>query len=189
MKKIVLTAFALVSVAAASPAGVGAQNCWVRGDLDDRPSPLDSAMVAVGGAEVKVCYGAPSARGRTLIGGEGHRNAYPFGSTWRLGANEATSIHLPFAASVAGVDVDAGSYSLYAVVGETSWEIHVHGVAERWGVPIDGEGDVGSGSVPVSTGDHVERLAMSFEDASDEGATLVVAWEGYQAEVPVRRRN
>lgn len=189
MKKIVLSALALVATAVASPGDLDAQNCWVRGDVEDRPSPLDSAVAAVGDGEVKVCYGAPSARGRTLIGGEGHRNAYPFGSTWRLGANEATSIHLPFAASVAGVDVDPGSYSLYAVVGETTWDIHVHGVAERWGVPIDGEGDVGSGTVAVSTGDHVERLTMSFEDASADGATLVVAWEGYRAEVPVVRRR
>ena len=130
MKKATFATMALVSAFALGPVGLEGQNCWARSDNPgDRPSPLDSAMVTMGGDMVKVCYGAPSANERTLVGGDTH----PFGAPWRTGANEATSIHLPFAATVAGVAVPAGSYSLYTVPGADSWGIHVNSVVERWG--------------------------------------------------------
>lgn len=173
----------------ASGAAEAQAACHLRaGDLASRPSPPDSATADMGGDLVKVCYGAPSARGRQLVGGDAH----PYGTRWRLGANEATSIHLPFAASVAGVSVPAGSYSLYAVVGETSWDIVVNGVSDRWGVPINDEvtaSDVGSGQVAVAPNEHVETLAMAFEDVTADAATLVVTWEGYRVDVPVLRAS
>ena len=188
MRSWILGAFALVSALALSPAALDAQNCWVRsGDPADRPSPLDSATVTMGGETVKVCYGAPSARGRTLVGGDVH----PFGRPWRAGANEATTIHLPFAASVAGVEVAAGSYSLYTVPGEDSWEIFINATVERWGTPISSDvaaDDLGSGSAPSFDNEHVEKLNMSFENASADAATLVLRWEGYRVEIPVMRR-
>ena len=188
MKNATFAAFALVSVFALAPTGLEGQNCWVaRGDASDRPSPLDSAVVSMGDDMVKVCYGAPSANDRTLVGGDIH----PFGEPWRTGANEATSIHLPFAATVAGVDVPAGSYSLYTVPGEDSWEIFVNGTVERWGNSF-GAGDiaanVGSGMAPSYDNEHTERMTMSFENAMAGSATLVLRWEGYRVEIPVTRR-
>src|SRR2546429_6392819 len=84
--------------------------CWIRGPADklaERPSPLDSSAVHLGGGTIKLCYGRPSARGRKVMG-----ELVPFGQPWRLGANEATSIHLPFAAEIAGVRVEPGTYTL-----------------------------------------------------------------------------
>jgi len=174
---------------AASEPAEAQGSCYLQSDdAASRPSPADSATADMGGDLVKVCYGAPSARGRQMVGGDAH----PYGTRWRMGANEATSIHLPFAASVAGVAVPAGSYSLYAVVGEASWDIVVNGVFDRWGVPINNEvtaSDVGSGQVAVAPNEHVETLAMAFEDVTADAATLVLTWEGYRVDVPVRRAN
>ena len=194
MKKfiVLVSTFGAVALAAVAPASLEAQNCWVRPGVGERASPLDSAVVDMGGDQVKVCYGAPSAKGRTFIGGEGEAHSYPYGETnWRMGANEATSIHLPFAASVAGVDVDAGSYSLYALPDEGSWRIFVNSVVERWGANMGEDvaaNNVGSGEVSVSAHDHTETLDLSFEDASADAATLVLRWEGYQVDIPIRRR-
>ncbi len=173
---------------AAAPPALDAQSCWSRAENPaDRPSPLDSAMATMGGDMVKVCYGAPSARGRTLVGGEAH----PFGAPWRTGANEATSIHLSFAATVGGAELDAGSYSFYTVPGEDGWEVHFNSVVERWGIPInDGvtANNVSSGTGMASAGEHTERMTFSFEDASADAATLVLRWEGYQVSFAVARR-
>ena len=189
MKRILFPAFALAL--AAAPADVSAQGCWLaRGtaaEAAERPSPLDSAVVSLGDDMVKVCYGAPSARGRTLVGGDAH----PFGDAWRTGANEATSIHLSFDATVAGVEVSAGSYSLYTVPGADSWGIHINSVVERWGIPISAEvtaGDVGSGTAAASASDHTEVMDFSFEDVSADGATLVLQWEGYRVDIPIARQ-
>lgn len=189
MKNATFVTFALASAFVLAPADLQGQNCWVmRGDPADRPSPLDSAVVSMGGDMVKVCFGAPSANDRTLVGGDIH----PFGAPWRTGANEATSIHLPFAATVAGAAVSAGSYSLYTVPGADSWEIHLNSVVERWGIPIN-EGvtanDVGSGTASAFDNDHTETMDMTFEDASADAATLVLRWEGYRVEIPVTRQN
>lgn len=164
--------------------------CWVRGDRDrlpTRPSPLDSTMVAFGGDTIKVCYGRPSARGRTMLGG-----VNPLGEPWRLGANEATSIHLPFAATIAGVAVDAGSYSVYAVPGEREWIVVVNRGVERWGIPIDAavQGqDVGRGTVPVERLENpVETLALTLEPRGPGAADLVIAWERMRVRVAIERR-
>ena len=79
--------------------------------LQGRASPYDSATVAVAGTALKVCYGRPSSRGRTMIGGE----HVPYGELWRTGANEPTTIHTPIPVSIAGVDLEPGSYSLYTI--------------------------------------------------------------------------
>src|SRR5437762_3795589 len=45
--------------------------CWIRGPADklaERPSPLDSSAVHLGGGTIKLCYGRPSARGRKVMG-------------------------------------------------------------------------------------------------------------------------
>ena len=119
----------------------------------------------------------------------GEGGVHPFGEPWRTGANEATAIHLPFAATVAGVDVEAGSYSLYTVPGAESWKIHINSVAERWGTQMNMDDDVGVGDAPAFANEHVETLAMTFENASADAATLVLRWEGYRVEIGIVRRN
>jgi hypothetical protein len=52
-----------------------------------------------GAWEAKLCYGRPSARERQVAGG-----LVPYGEPWRLGANEATSLHVPFRARISSVD-------------------------------------------------------------------------------------
>ena len=163
--------------------------CWIRGaanQLAQRPSPLDSTAVEMAGATVKVCYGRPSARGRKIMGG-----LVPFGEPWRLGANEATTIHVPFAAELAGVRVGAGTYTLYTIPGEARWQIVVNRGVQRWGVPIDepvrGQ-DVGAGTVAVEKLEQpVETLTLKLAPVTGDSTELVVEWERTRVRIPVRR--
>src|SRR4051812_46212102 len=86
-----------------------------------RKSPLDSLTFTVAKQPVKMCYGRPSLRGRTMIGGA----AVPYGKLWRTGANEPTIFYTPVALTVAGVRVPPGAYSLYTVPNAGEWEIIV----------------------------------------------------------------
>lgn len=161
--------------------------CYTAGmDLEDRASPLDSATVEVNGEVVKVCYGAPSARGRTMIGGE----EVPYGEPWRLGANEATALHLPFPARLGDVELEPGSYSLYAIPGAEEWTVVANAEVERWGIPIDAEvraQDVGELQVPRERPDeHVETLSLSFREVGDAEAELVMEWEEYRIAIPLQ---
>lgn len=190
MRRRVRVAAALVLAAATWTSPARAQfHCWLRGNpaqAAQRPSPPDSTEVVLGEATVKVCYGAPSANGRAVVGG-----LVPVGQPWRLGANEATTISVPFAAEIAGVRVEAGTYTLYAIPGESEWEIVVNRAVERWGIPINEQvraQDVGSGKVRVERlTAPVERLDIAFGPAMGNAAELVMEWELTRVRIPVRR--
>lgn len=150
-----------------------------------RPSPLTEVGFAVGGAQGTVCYGAPSANGRQIMGG-----LVPFGEVWRLGANEATALHLEGDAVVGGVALAAGSYSLYAVPGEGEWTFFVNTNVNRWGIPVDEAvraTEVGSFTAAVeATEAPVETLTMRFEAGADAGqGSLVLEWESTRVRIPV----
>lgn len=153
--------------------------CVVMGDVEGRASPLQELSFSYDGGEGLLCYGAPSARERVVMG-----ELVPYGEVWRLGANEATALHLSAAATVGGVALEAGSYSLYATPGETEWEFHVNSEYDRWGIPIDAavqSTEVGSFmATPSATADMVEM--MTFEQV--EGA-LRLSWENTQVDIPL----
>lgn len=189
--RVALGAAVLVLAAWAQPVrgqtGEVPPGCWVRGeraDLELRASPFDSASVALEPGTVKVCHSRPRKLGRPIMG-----RLVPFGEPWRLGANEATAIHVPVRATIAGVAVEPGWYSLYAVPGEREWRVVVNGTAPRWGIPIDDEvrrADVGSGAVAVSrTEDEVELLTLGFDRSGPSSADLVVQWERTAVRIPV----
>jgi len=175
------------SMAAAIPSP-GAPSCFVRGaTLDEaaaRPSPLGQTAFTLNGQEGILCYGRPSANGRVVMG-----ELVPFGAPWRLGANEATAIHIPVAATIGEVAVEPGSYSLYAVPTATEWTFHVNRQVERWGIPInDGvmAGDVGTFTAPVAaTSSMVEQLTMNWESHGEGMGHIVIEWENTRVEVPV----
>ena len=137
---------------------------------------------------MKLCYSRPSARGRKVMGG-----LVPFDQPWRLGANEATSIHVPFPAEIAGVRVEPGPYTLYVIPGASSWQIVVNRAVQRWGVPIDAEvraRDVGAGRVtPEPLGAPVETLTLKFAPAAGNATELVLEWEKTRVRIPIRRTS
>lgn len=182
----------LLLIAALSLSGMGQRAptaCTYRGTRDSlagRVSPLDSAQVRLAGGTIKLCYGRPSVRGRQVMD-----SLVPYGTPWRLGANEPTRLFLPFAAQVAGVPVRRGVYSLYVVPGATEWEIHVNRSVDRWGIPIDSlvtKRDAGKGTVPVEAlSQPVEQLTIRFGTASGSATELVVEWEKTRVRIPIKK--
>ena len=155
--------------------------CYIaRGSLaeaQERPSPLSQTQFSVGGHSALLCYGAPSARGRDIMGG-----LLIYGQPERIGANEPTTIHLTGPASVGGVSLDAGSYSIYAIANEDEWEFFINSNWQRWGIPIDDTvraAEVGSfTATPEPIDEMAETLAYSFE-STDDGTMgdIVMEWE------------
>jgi len=64
----------------------------------------------------------------------------PFGQPWRMGANEAAAIHLPFAAEVGVVDLEPGSYSIYSVPGDDAGHLVLEWEHTRVEIPIQKKG-------------------------------------------------
>jgi hypothetical protein len=86
-------------------------------------------MLRLGDAAAKLCYGRPATADAPRVGAE-----FPYGSPWQMGANEPTTLHLPFPARIGTVDLGPGSYSLYAIPEAGAWTIVVNANPDRWGV-------------------------------------------------------
>jgi hypothetical protein len=192
MRRSIPPLLAAACAALTTPDGVAAQvpNCAFRGAptaLAERPSPLDSLLVPLGDGQAKLCYGRPATDGMTRVGG-----SFPYGSPWQMGANEPTTLHLPFPATLGSVDLGAGSYSLYAIPEAGSWTIVVNGNPDRWGVPIGPEvraADIGSFRAATRLlPEPVERLTFRFERSGPESGALLYEWERISVSIPLARR-
>jgi hypothetical protein len=155
--------------------------------LEGRASPYDSATVAIAGTQLKVCYGRPSARGRTMIGGE----HVPYGELWRTGANEPTIVHTPIPIAIAGVHLDPGSYSLYTIPDPETWTVILNASTGQWGHESRYTGEVaaqevGRGMVAAErTEAHIETFTIRGEPADGNRAFLVLEWERTRVRIPV----
>ena len=66
---------------------VGTANAQKRGDDTNQKSKNAEATGMIGESKVRVTYGAPQVRERTVFGG-----LEKWGKVWRAGANEATTV-------------------------------------------------------------------------------------------------
>ena len=180
--------------AAAEATGISAAgaaqdlSCWLQSgtmeEAQERVSPLGETDIVLESHVGRICYGRPSAKERVVEGG-----LIPFDSPWRVGANEATVIHLPFPASVGGVELEAGSYSLYANAGEFEWEFVLNSNAERWGIPIDD--DIKTADFATFTGlpralnEPVEQFTINWHTHGGENGHLVLEWGTTRVEIEV----
>lgn len=202
------TAAALVALAACSTAGdetadiqaAGADTAALaatetvgctpsdRMAIEGRASPYDSTLFMLAGQEAKLCYGRPSMRGRTIYG-----DLVPYDTLWRTGANEPTIMHLPVGAEIAGIPVQAGSYSIYTVPGREEWDVVVNRSTSQWGHESQYTDEVrsqeiGRASVPAETTDQPVETFTIHAEVADPGVDLVMEWENTRVRVPVRPR-
>jgi hypothetical protein len=162
--------------------------CQPTAPVEERASPYDSTLVALGDATAKVCYSRPAAKGRTVFGG-----LVPYDTLWRTGANEPTVIHLPVAATIAGMAVAPGAYALYTVPGHDAWTVIVNRSTSQWGhesqyTPAVRAQEVGRAQVSAEHTDApVESFTIRAEPHGDDAATLVIEWENTRVKVPVQK--
>lgn len=148
-----------------------------------RASPLASQELHVQGGAIKVCYGRPSARGRTVFG-----ELVPFGRYWRLGANEPTRLFTSVPLEVAGVAIPPGRYSLYALPDRYRWEIAINRSTFHWGTDFSdrvlardvGRAEVFSQPVP----EPVDTLTLTLRHTIGlSQPVLTIEWEQTRVEV------
>lgn len=97
----------------------------------------DAALT--GPARIRVTYGQPHARGRTVEGG-----LIPTDSVWRFGANEATTLHTDVDLTLGTLAIPRGDYTLFLRHAHTGeWELIVSRQTAEWGTDYDASKDFG----------------------------------------------
>jgi len=149
-------------------------------------SPKATVEQRVGLTDISIEYSRPGVRGRTIFG-----DLVPFGKTWRTGANSNTKITFSSDVSINGQTLNAGSYGLYTVPNENSWEVIFYSESDNSGVPRDWDDTkiIAKTSVEVySMPMNVETFTITFDDVSSTSAVIGLLWEktyvGIKFEVP-----
>jgi tetratricopeptide (TPR) repeat protein len=145
-------------------------------------SPPATIKQRVGITDIEVNYSRPSMRGRKIFGG-----LEPYGAVWRAGANQATKITFSTPVRFGGVDVEAGSYALFAVPGEQEWQVILNKVPGQWGAyRYDAANDAAKVRVkPMRLDRPVETFAIGFSDIRQDSANLYLAWENVRVPVEI----
>jgi hypothetical protein len=135
------------------------------------PSPPATVEGIIDGVKIKIEYHQPSARGRKMLGGH-----EPYGTVWRTGANETTSIEFSGPVKFEGKDVAKGKYALFTIPGEEDWAIVINKTI-KWGAYDYKESeDVARATVkPSKTDTFVETFNIAI--VKDQ---VVLKWENTQ---------
>jgi hypothetical protein len=118
------------------------------------------AEATINGKQITIDYGRPSLKGRDMFG------MIQPGMVWRLGMNAATNIETTGDLVVAGKEVKAGKYTLWAKkTGADTWTIGFHPKTGVWGLPELKEGYIAE--LPLKAGkvaESAEQLTITIAD-------------------------
>jgi len=148
-------------------------------------SPVVETTLATDQLTVKVTYCSPSVRGRTVFGDES--SLQPFGTYWRMGANEMTTIVFSDDVMVGEHVVPKGSYGLYAIPYEDKFEVRLNREFDRWGYsePNYEEDIVREKVETFRSSDVVEQLEITLEEIAPNSMALFMAWEHYHWSISI----
>jgi hypothetical protein len=169
-KALISAAFAVSAIAASSQVRM------------PQPSPTQTIKqdFAMGNIEVK--YSRPAAKDRKVFG-----DLVPYGKIWRTGANGATILKFSEPVEIMGKKVDTGSYALYTIPGEDSWEVILNKGITNWGTNGYKETDdvIRFKTESVKIKNPAENFTMQFDNIKPESLDLWVMWDKTGIKIPV----
>ena len=143
-------------------------------------SPRMTTSVTIEGKKITVGYGAPSMRGRRVMGG-----LVPYGVVWCAGANDATSLDTDADLDINGMKVPKGSYTLWTLPNSNEWKLIVNKETGQWHTQYDERQDFGRVKMNLKTlPDSVERMKIQLSSAGRNKGMLALSWETTEVSVP-----
>lgn len=143
----------------------------------DAPQPSPSAKIEqkVGLTDISVEYSRPGMRGRTIFG-----DLVPYGEVWRTGANANTKITFSDDVKINGKELKKGSYALYTIPSEDSWEVMFYTATDNWGVPQKWDESKVALKATAETMEMpmtMETFTIMIDDLKNDSASLNFIWE------------
>lgn len=168
MKKIVLSLFALACMGS-----LQAQQLEIPSH-----SPAASVKQTVGITEIAIDYSSPSVKGRVIWG-----SLVPYNELWRTGANAATKITFSKQVKIGETKVEAGTYSIFTIPGETEWTFILNKKLTSTN-EYKKEDDVLRIMVKPAACDFRERLNFQITDFTESEGFIALEWEKVRIRVP-----
>src|ERR1044071_8266955 len=137
-------------------------------------SPAANVGQTIGITDVVITYHRPAVNKRKIWGG-----LVPFGTIWRAGANENTTISFSTPVKIEGQPLPAGTYGLFAIPGASQWTMVFSKFAGDWGgYNYDPAEDALRVTVtPQTTAESQERMSFTFDDVTNSSAVASLRWE------------
>lgn len=144
-------------------------------------SPRDSVQIQLGGGTISVNYGRPHRRGRKIEG-----QVVPYNEVWRTGANEATTLRTDVPLTIKGVEVPAGTYSLYTIPALKRWRLIINKQTGQQGTEYDRVQDLARITIDKeSLKSPVDQFTVLLEKTG-ESAVMRLMWEYFMISVPMK---
>jgi hypothetical protein len=148
-------------------------------------SVRDSVRTQIGNSILTVDYSRPLQRGRTLLGG-----IIPYDRVWRTGANAATQFTTSAPIRLAGMQIPAGSYTLFTAPHPNGVDLIVNKQTGEWGTEYRSSLNLGMSRITseVATAP-VEAFTISILPGDKRHGTLVLEWGSFRWSAPIEVAN
>ncbi|MBL7849050.1 MAG: DUF2911 domain-containing protein [Cyclobacteriaceae bacterium] len=162
---------------------LAAQVSQAQDAVKPRPSPMAIVSNRYKDTYTKITYSQPHKHGRAIFGA-----LVPYGQVWRTGANEATELTITKDIKINGLDLKAGTYSLFTIPGKESWTIILNSDLGQWGAyNYNSKLDVLRFDVPVvPVTEFVYEAFTILIDPKNSKADLVLAWDRTKVIIPLQ---
>jgi hypothetical protein len=150
-------------------------------------SPAREASATLAGESITIAYSSPSMRGRQIFGDGGLVSrdlTYP---VWRAGADAATTFRTGADLDIGGLNVPAGTYTLYVLVEDPeNWKLIINNQTGQNGASYDPRMDLGRVEMEMEKAPvPIENLKYTITTKGDTGK-LQLEWENHIASVSFR---
>jgi tetratricopeptide (TPR) repeat protein len=142
-------------------------------------SPKTKIFQKVGLVDINLEYSRPSKNDRKIFGG-----LVPYGKIWRTGANNPTLISFSDNIKLNNKLIEKGDYHIYSVPSESNLDLIIYEKTDAWGSLSEFDESLIKARVvsnfidlPVT----VETFTITFNNISNNGASLIINWDNKQA--------
>jgi len=179
MMKSTMIGAAMIALAA------GCVPTQMQGQAGPPLSPPAQTSITIDGKALTVKYGAPSMRGRKMFGEGGVVSKDATYPVWRAGANAATALQTEADLNIKGLAVPKGSYTVYALVNTTPWQLIISKQTGQGGHTYDQAQDLGRVPMDMSKpAAPVETHKITLSSTGAKTGKLQLEFENFIASVP-----
>ncbi|MBK7881170.1 MAG: DUF2911 domain-containing protein [Saprospiraceae bacterium] len=172
MKKLILLLFLSISLSLSAQIQTPA------------PSTFCKIEQKFGLGTISIEYSRPSMKNRKVFG-----ELVDYNTLWRTGANKATKITFTDDVMIEGKSLPKGSYALYSIPGELSWDLIFYSDWDQPGTPKNydiSKEAIRVQAIPELLTTSIETFTIDINDIKNDEATLNIKWENTGIAVKIK---